>query len=59
MASLAERMKDASVPPNLRRGDARARCGRCRFYADGECMKHGFPVRRTEVCDDYEQKDGD
>lgn len=41
----------------LRRGNARARCGLCRFFARGECVKYGVPVRPTELCDSFKRKE--
>lgn len=56
--ALASKLQEASVPPNLRRGTAKARCGTCVHYdGRGECIKYGWPVRPTEVCGSYEAKE--
>lgn len=44
----------ATKPPNLRRGNARQRCALCKFFdGRGECVKFGYPVRPTQLCDSY------
>ena len=41
------------MPPNLRRGNARRRCGLCASFGRGECMKYGVAVKPTALCDSY------
>jgi hypothetical protein len=55
--ALAERIKKASKPPNLRRGNARQNCGGCQFFGRGECMLYGYPVRASQVCDSFKAKE--
>ena len=44
------------MPPNLRRGNARARCGLCAHFGRGECMKYGVAVKPTALCDSFQSK---
>ena len=55
MASLREALRP-STPPNLRRGNARARCALCRHYAQGTCRAYGVPVKPTNLSDSFEPK---
>jgi hypothetical protein len=53
--ALQQLVDSGQEPPNLRRGTAIERCAVCRHYdGSGECMLYGWPVRPTEVCDDFE-----
>lgn len=52
--ALAQKLGTQKVPPNLRRGNAKQRCALCRHYdGKGECMKFGYPVRPTQLCDAF------
>ena len=54
MAGLREAIKGTSVPPNLRRGNARRRCGLCRhFDGKGGCRKYQYPVRPNQLSDSF------
>lgn len=45
------------TPPNLRRGNARQRCGLCQFFQAGKCAKYGgYPVRPTQLSDSFQPK---
>jgi hypothetical protein len=61
MAGLKKKLRDAvsRIPPNLRRGNARRRCGTCSHFSggrNGECHKYGVRVRNSELCDAFEPK---
>lgn len=56
--ALGLKLRDATMPPHLRRGNARKRCELCRHYGRGECMKYGYPVRPNELCDSFAAKAG-
>lgn len=51
---LPQMLASASQPPNLRRGNARARCGLCKHFGRGECMKYGVAVKPTALCDSFQ-----
>jgi hypothetical protein len=52
--AIAVKLASKSPPPNLRRGNAKVRCGLCKhFDGRGECMKYGYPVRPTQLCDSF------
>lgn len=56
---LARKIAAGDVPPELRHGTIVARCGSCmHFDGVGECLKHGWPVSSSEVCDDFETEGG-
>lgn len=56
MASLRDTIGSKKAPPNLRRGNAKMRCGLCRSFGQGECLKFGIAVRPTELCDAFTPK---
>lgn len=51
--ALGDKLRKVNIPPHLRSGNARKRCGNCRFFGRGECMKYGYPVRATQLCDSW------
>lgn len=55
--ALGQKLTTATTPPHLRRGNAKQRCALCmHFDGRGECMKYGYPVRPTQLCDSYSPK---
>lgn len=56
MAPLRDQIGKKKAPPNLRRGNARYRCGLCANMGRGECLKYGIAVRPTELCDSFTAK---
>ena len=58
MARLGDRLKSQKKPPNLVRGNARKRCGRCKFFSapgerEGRCTLYDWPVRSSLVSDSF------
>lgn len=53
--AVAERIPKVVNPPNLRFGNARKRCGGCRFFGRCECLLYGTAARPTQLCDSYQK----
>ena len=55
--ALREALKQPKTPPNLRHGNARARCAVCRHYTKAAvCGKYGTRTSPTQLSDSFQPK---